>query len=129
MIYIAYGANLNKSAMRHRCPDATPIGSSKVKDYKLIFNNVASIVKSPGSHVEVGLWRITKNCEKSLDRFEGFPSLYRKKYFYQGMVYIMNHDGKAVPNKNYFETIAQGYRDFNLDRSYLDKALEEAYDH
>ena len=103
MIYIAYGANLNKSAMRHRCPDATPIGSSKVKDYKLIFNNVASIEKSPGSHVEVGLWIITKNCEKSLDRFEGFPSLYRKKYFYQGMVYIMNHDGKAVPNKNYFE--------------------------
>ena len=26
----------------------------------------------------------------------------------------MNHDGRAVPNKNYFETIAQGYRDFNL---------------
>ena len=31
MIYIAYGANLNKSAMRHRCPDATPIGSSKLR--------------------------------------------------------------------------------------------------
>ena len=53
MIYIAYGANLNKSAMRHRCPDATPVGSSKVKDYKLIFNNVASIVKSPGSTLKL----------------------------------------------------------------------------
>ena len=90
---------------------------------------MASIVKSPGDHVEVGLWEITMNCEKSLDRFEGFPSLYRKEYLEQGMVYIMNHDGMAVPNESYFETIAQGYRDFNLDRSYLDKALVEAYDY
>ena len=81
MIYIAYGANLNKSAMRHRCPDATPVGSSKVKDYKLIFNNV-KVEKSPGSHVEVGLWRITKNCEKSLDRFEDFQ-VCTEKNFYQ----------------------------------------------
>ena len=129
MIYIAYGANLNKSNMKYRCPKAVSIGSSKIKDYKLIFNNVASIVKSPGDHVEVGLWKITMNCEKSLDRFEGFPSLYRKEYLEQGMVYIMNHDGMAVPNESYFETIAQGYRDFNLDRSYLDKALVEAYDY
>ena len=70
MIYIAYGANLNKSNMKYRCPKAVSIGSSKIKDYKLIFNNVASIVKSPGDHVEVGLWKITNICEKSLDRFE-----------------------------------------------------------
>ena len=129
MIYIAYGANLNKFNMNLRCPRAVSLGSSRVEDYKLIFNNVASIIKSPGDHVEVGLWEITMNCEKSLDRFEGFPSLYRKKYLKQGMVYIMNHDGMAVPNESYFETIAQGYRDFNLDRSYLDKALVEAYDY
>ena len=129
MIYIAYGANLNKFNMNLRCPRAVSHGSSRVEDYKLIFNNVASIVKSPGDHVEVGLWEITMNCEKSLDRFEGFPSLYRKEYLEQGMVYIMNHDGMAAPNESYFETIAQGYRDFNLDRSYLDKALVEAYDY
>ena len=79
MIYIAYGANLNKSNMKLRCPKAVSIGSSRVDNYKLIFNNVASIIKSPGDHVEVGLWEITMNCEKSLDRFEGFPSLYRKE--------------------------------------------------
>ena len=129
MIYIAYGANLNKSNMRHRCPKAVSIGSSKIKDYKLIFNNVASIVKSPGDYVEVGLWKITNICEKSLDRFEGYPSLYRKESLEQGMVYIMNHEGRAVPNKSYFDTIAQGYRDFELDASYLDKALMEAYDY
>ena len=129
MIYIAYGANLNKLNMRHRCPNAVSVGSSKIKDYKLIFNNVASIVTSPRDHVEVGLWKITNICEKSLDRFEGYPSLYRKDNLEQGMVYIMNHDGMAVPNESYFDTIAQGYRDFELDRSYLDKALMEAYDY
>ena len=129
MIYIAYGANLNKSNMRCRCPKAVSIGSSKIKDYKLIFNNVASIVKSPGNHVEVGLWKITNICEKSLDRFEGYPSLYRKEKLEQGMVYIMNHEGIAIPNESYFNTIAQGYRDFELDRSYLDRALMETYDY
>jgi len=128
MIYIAYGANLNKKNMKIRSPNALPLGVSQLKNYKLIFNNVASIIKSKDDRVEVVLWKITKECEKALDRFEGFPEFYRKEYLDQGMVYIMNHEGIALPNESYLATIVEGYSDFDLDRTYLDKALIEAYD-
>ena len=129
MIYVAYGANLNKSNMNMRCPEAISLGSHKLQDYKLVFNNVATIVKSIGNHVEVGLWKITDNCEKALDRYEGFPNLYRKEYLDLGMVYIMNYGGMNLPTKSYFDTIEEGYDDFDLDRTYLVKAVLEANDY
>ena len=54
-IYIAYGANLNKKNMAVRSPDAIPVGSTNLLGYKLVFNNVASIVPSEHDSVPVGL--------------------------------------------------------------------------
>ena len=133
MIYLAYGANLNKRNMAVRCPKAVALNGTKLHGYKLVFNNVASIVKSEGDHVEVALWNITEQCEKALDRFEGFPNLYRKEMLEVDnltvMSYIMNYGGKAVPNKNYFDTIRSGYSDFNLNTEQLVRAVLEAYDY
>ena len=122
--------------MAVRCPLATPLCSIDLRGYKLSFNNVATIVKSENDSVPVGVWRITEECEKALDRYEGFPNLYRKEYLdltrlglNQGMVYIMNYDGKAVPNKNYFDTIKEGYKHFQLNTEQLVNAVLEAYDY
>ena len=41
MLYGAYGANLNMSNMEVRCPQAKPMISFMLKDYKLVFNGVA----------------------------------------------------------------------------------------
>ena len=35
--YIAYGSNLNVQQMRWRCPGARIIGTSEMKDYRLLF--------------------------------------------------------------------------------------------
>lgn len=136
MLYLAYGANLNKKNMAIRCPLATPLCSINLEGYKLAFNNVATIVKSENDSVPVGVWRITEECEKALDKYEGFPNLYRKEYLdltklglNQGMVYIMNYGGQAVPNKSYFDTIKQGYQDFQLNTEQLVNAVLEAYDY
>jgi hypothetical protein len=59
-IYIAYGANLNKRNMASRSPDAIPVGKTNLLGYKLVFNNVASIVPSERHSVPVGLWEISK---------------------------------------------------------------------
>ena len=135
-IYIAYGANLNKRNMATRSPDAVPVGSTNLLGYKLIFNNVASIVPSDGDSVPVGLWRISEQDEKNLDVYEGFPHLYRKEYvdlsymgMTQGLVYIMNYGGQAVPNKRYFDAIKEGYADFQLDTEQLLNAVIEAFDY
>ncbi len=135
-IYIAYGANLNKKNMAVRSPDAIPVGSTNLLGYKLVFNNVASIVPSEHDSVPVGLWKISMQDERKLDVYEGYPNLYRKEYidlsymgFSQGLVYIMNYGGQAVPNKSYFNAIKEGYADFQLDTEQLISAVLEAFDY
>ena len=84
----------------------------------------------------VGVWRIDGFCEKKLDRYEGFPWLYRKEFLklcvegkpIEAMVYIMNDISLAPPNSDYYQTIRQGYRDFELDETVLETALFESYE-
>jgi len=128
MIYLAYGSNLNKSQMAARCPAAKPMGFILLPDYRLVFKGVADMIPAKGLHCPVGLWTITDQCEKALDRYEGYPSLYRKEYFVnadgkQFMAYVMNSHGLGLPPKQYYEGILNGYKDFGIDQTYLTDAL------
>ena len=135
MLYGAYGANLNMANMEVRCPQAKPILGFNLVGYRLVFNGVADIVKDKDTKVPIGLWKITKECEKSLDRYEGYPHLYKKIRLkidvpgFKGqkvMFYVMRRKGVALPPAAYFNTIAQGYDDFALDKDYLNWAVHEA---
>ena len=135
MLYGAYGANLNMANMEVRCPQAKPILGFNLVGYRLVFNGVADIIKDKDTKVPIGLWKITKECEKSLDRFEGYPYLYKKIKLkidvpgFKGqkvMFYVMRRKGVALPPASYFNTIAQGYDDFALDKDYLNWAVHEA---
>lgn len=133
-IYIAYGSNMNKEQMSRRCPNARPIGKTILKDYKLVFKGVADIEKSEGEEVPVALWEITKECEKALDIYEGYPRLYRKEYVQieingkieLAMVYVMNYSKGAKPSEYYYNVIKQGYKDFDINMAPLEKALKES---
>lgn len=135
--YLAYGSNLNLVQMARRCPTAVAIGSTLLKDYQLVFQGVATIVPSPGSTVPVAIWKIDEACEKALDRYEGFPHLYRKEYIdvsiadtsYHAMVYIMNDAPLSMPSLQYFRTIQRGYIDLGLDRRYLQQAVSYTMEH
>jgi gamma-glutamylcyclotransferase (GGCT)/AIG2-like uncharacterized protein YtfP len=117
-LYFAYGANLNLEGMRFRCPDARPVERFVLPDWRLAFSGVATIQSRKNSRVFGALWEITTECEENLDVFEGFPYLYTKIHItHQGldfMAYVMNDDPPAPPARSYFDTIAQGYRDWNL---------------
>ena len=135
MLYGAYGANLNMANMEVRCPQAKPILGFNLVGYRLVFNGVADIIKDKDTKVPIGLWQITKECEKSLDRYEGYPHLYKKIKLkidvpgFKGqkvMFYVMRRKGVALPPASYFNTIAQGYDDFALDKDYLNWAVHEA---
>ena len=73
--------------------------------------------------------------ERSLDRYEGYPYLYRKetiKVVLEGeeikaMVYVMN-PGRPLgePNPYYYNTILEGYIDAGFDREVLDKAVRDS---
>lgn len=137
-LYLAYGSNLNKMQMAHRCPDAVPVGKTKIPGYQLVFRRgVLTIERSPGSSVPAGLWRISDNDEKNLDRYEGYPRFYFKQSFpivlngqiKEAMAYIM---AAVYPiqraSRSYLQTVGDGYRDFGIDPEPLIDADLEAYD-
>lgn len=123
--YLAYGSNLNKKQMKTRCPDAVPVGSCVVNDYELVFRGVATIEPKPGASVQCGIWKISVDDERSLDRYEGYPRLYVKQDFWvtvkgktiRAMAYVMTNGIRRLspPSTGYLLTIAEGYDDFGLD--------------
>lgn len=139
-LYLAYGSNLDHAQMKMRCPDAVYLGSTMVKDYKLLYRGnyreygVATIEPEPGGAVPACIWDISGSDEAALDYYEGWPNLYRKETLkvelngktVEAMVYIMNPGHiLAVPTPDYFNTLWRGYGDCGLDRGYLHKATVE----
>ena len=133
-LYYAYGANTNLDSMRYRCPKATLLGGFTLPDWRLVFKGVADIEVAPHNKVMGVLWEITPDCEISLDRFEGYPHLYRKEFFpvlmkdktvVDVMFYKMNREGYARPSQQYFQTIEDGYHQNKLPTDLLWNSLEE----
>ena len=133
--YLAYGSNLNVEQMSRRCPNAIKVGSITLNDYELEFRIHLTIKPSKGKVVPIGVWQLDKDDEASLDIYEGYPYLYRKEYFdiilegkvINALIYIMN-DVRVIqlPSNEYMNTCLQGYKDFDFDSKYLNKAYELA---
>lgn len=148
--YLAYGSNLNKAQMAHRCPDAVPIGKTRIPNYELVFRrSYLTIEPKQGASVPVVLWEISEADEKNLDRYEGFPRFYHKQLLpimlngfdesgkkkvsekvADAIVYVMN-DGFPIqmPTNQYYTTVRQGYIDFDFrheDFEKLWKAMDYA---
>ena len=79
-------------------------------------------------------WEIDGRDEHSLDRYEGFPNLYRKELFEievngekkECMAYLMNQGQISPPTSYYYNVIKQGYEANGMDTSYLRAALERS---
>ncbi len=127
MLYIAYGSNMNKSQMAFRCPKAKPLGGALLHGWRLVFRGVADIIEDKSSMCPIGLWELTDECEKALDRYEGVPHLYSKVWLTKGdksyLTYIMNSNNYHLPSKPYFDGIRQGYEDFFGNKNMTDKLM------
>lgn len=132
--YIAYGSNLSESQMAMRCPTAKVVGTSTLKDWRLLFDGPASIERYEGYEVPVLIWDIQPEDERSLDRYEGYPSYYRKEMLdvevngeiLNAMVYIMNTNKESMPSSYYYDVLAKGYDRFGFDKKILEKAKQES---
>jgi hypothetical protein len=133
-LYFAYGANTNLAAMARRCPKAKPLGMTSVKDYRLVFRGVADVEPCKGSILFGALWEITPQCERSLDAFEGFPTLYEKMYGVMPikgvqqeiMIYTMTDPhgrGTGKPPATYEQTLREGYAHFGIPEYQIDEAI------
>ena len=132
MLYFAYGSNLNHFQMKRRCKDSVFLKKYELKNYKLNFRSkyrAADIEKKKNSIVPGALFEISKSDEKKLDVYEDFPVLYKKLYFKyynkKVMTYIMSKNRQVrYPTDRYLNIIKQGYKDCNLDKKFLIKALQ-----
>ncbi|HOT59612.1 MAG TPA: gamma-glutamylcyclotransferase [Spirochaetales bacterium] len=139
-LYIAYGSNLNLPQMAFRCPTAKVVGASELKGYELLFrggrrSSVATVEPLKGSSIPVLLWKLKERDLQALDRYEGFPSFYRKEILdvelggktVSAMVYIMN-DGHPFgsPSDYYLNTIMEGYRSAGFNTELLEQAVEKS---
>jgi gamma-glutamylcyclotransferase (GGCT)/AIG2-like uncharacterized protein YtfP len=138
-LYVAYGSNLNTGQMAMRCPGARAAGSGELEGYRLTFRGphegaVANVEPCEGGIVPVLVWEITPADEAALDRYEGFPFLYRKEDVavrlqdgtVKAMAYVMN-EGRptGTPGCHYYSIIREGYEEAGFDIEALREATAD----
>ena len=146
--YLAYGSNLNKKQMAYRCPDAEPVATGELHGWQLLFRgsktgSYLTIERKTGGTVPFAIWKISEDDEESLDRYEGYPTFYRKEMItvtgksvndglkrrYNALVYIMDERRPiGVPSTYYMRTCLEGYEDFGLPHRPLLRAEVFAYE-
>jgi hypothetical protein len=102
-----------------------------------VFRGVADMMimrkphRAPG-----GLWLISKEHERTLDRLEGVANdFYQKLYFdfekdgqtHECLFYKMRPKGVQPPYEDYLEIVEQGYRDFGLPLDYLNRVVHHSW--
>ena len=133
MLYFAYGSNLHHFQMKKRCKDSLFLKKINLKDFKLTFRSryrAADIEPRKNSIVPGALFEISKSDEKKLDIYEDYPNLYFKHYFYyfgkKVMTYAMVKKSPFMfPTEKYLNIIKRGYKDCDLNKKYLEKALKQ----
>ena len=136
-LYFAYGSNIHLGQMAYRCPDAQVVGPVELEGYELLFRRggFATIAPKEGETVTGLLWSITPGCERSLDRYEGYPRFYDKRMVtvrdsegrsLSVMAYIMDERFREpiLPTDSYYNGILEGYRQNDMPTDCLKRAWE-----
>lgn len=136
MLYFAYASNLNKEYMESRCPECIPINKVILKNYKLIFNQLADIIPEEENIVLGVMYVISKQELEDLDKLEGYPHLYdritvevedKKGNKYDAVTYVMVEKDLEPPPEDYYNILLKGYKDWNLPIELLEKAKAIKY--
>ena len=133
MYYFAYGSNLSRAQMLRRFPDAKPKFTVTLPDHKRIFTgrsrkwsdgSVASIKPCTGEEVVGAIYEISEECRKSLDRCEGYPTVYNRITVtvftefgkpVEAITYVkVEQSDETQPAQEYMDTIQDGYRDWGI---------------
>lgn len=131
MLYFAYAGHLSKEFMMSKCPNSSAIKKVALKNYKLVFNELADIIQHEEDYVLGALYVISKQDLEELDRLEGYPHLYDRIIVevedenggkYDAFTYSMVEKNLEDPPEHYYESLLEGYRDWDLPQDNLEKA-------
>lgn len=132
MKYFSYGMNTNLNSMRMRCPEAKSLGAAVLPHYEFEFKTYATVSPKMEAETHGVLWEITDECEKSLDRLEGYPVFYGKINVWvehEGelvpcMTYLMYPDEESnYPSENYIRMLEEGYTSHGVSLDQINRAL------
>lgn len=129
-LYFAYGANMNRPAMRRRCPGAHAIGPAALEGYRFFvgLEGWGSVKPSPGDIVHGVLWRLTLRDVAALHAFELLhQGLYTVRHMpvragsrrLPAMLYLLHRRVAGRPKPGYVEMIAAAARGWKLPERYI----------
>ena len=100
--YLAYGSNLSVERMKARCPNAVAFGLALIPGYRLLFKrsktgSYATIEQDTNCCVPALVYKISEYDETLLNRYEGYPKYYYKRYFQLPIVRL--DTGKRMKEK------------------------------
>ena len=108
MPYFAYGSNLGRAQMAHRCPAARATGVAELSGWRFLINarGCATIVPDPECRVHGLVWDLTADCEAALDAYEGVShGIYTKEVMAVGgseaLVYLAANTRPGHPRPGY----------------------------
>jgi gamma-glutamylcyclotransferase (GGCT)/AIG2-like uncharacterized protein YtfP len=129
-LYFAYGANMERAAMRARCPGAAPVGSACLSGWRyVIASGYGSVAPAPGTCVYGVLWRLTPRDLAALNIFESLDSgLYRRATVtvetdvgrVRALVYVGRRRGMRRPMPGYQERLVAAAAEWHLPQRYID---------
>lgn len=105
-LYFAYGSNLLPSRMIRRCPHALSVGPAILPNYQITERLYADVDFRDGSQVFGFLYLLRASDVVALDRYEGYPAVYKRymaevlmdNVMYPALVYEMTDVTKRVRN-------------------------------
>lgn len=128
-LYFAYGANMERAAMRRRCPAALALGAVVLRGWRyVIVDGYGSVAPRGGACVFGVLWRLTPRDLAALNAFESLDSgLYRRAMLtveigakrVRALVYVGRQRGSARPRPGYQERLVAAAREWQLPASYI----------
>ena len=128
-LYFAYGANMERDAMRKRCPGALALGPAVLRGWRyVIAEGYGSVARAPGCQVLGVLWRVTPRDLAALNIFESLDSgLYRRTMLTvaagakreRALVYVGRRRGKRRPMPGYQERLVAAASEWRLPSRYV----------
>ncbi len=129
-LYLAYASNLCHLQMEKRCPNSTFIGLFKLDDWELFFMSLgyASVREAKGKSTIAALYKLTPECEASLDMQERVDEeIYQKHYLeYDNkdhLIYIAKDTKTGLPYQDYKHRIIAGLKHREAPDQYINHVI------
>jgi len=138
MLHFAYASNMDRAAMRRRCPGARLVGGAVLRDHRFIItrDGYASVAAARGSEVHGLVWRLTPRDLVALNAYENIDGgLYRAasppvqagSRAVRALVYVGRSGIPGRPRLGYMELVVAAARDAGLPADYI-ADLERIWD-